>query len=108
MISNNFGEDLTMRIEKCVFARKFTVGCTGDRNNIGSNNGNYEEYIYLEITRIGSNTYGVEELQYNSGTGDMFKWEDMDMYRVKGKKAVRELINEHYQLEYSYLYGEEA
>lgn len=78
-----------MKLNKEFFDRKFTIGCTGDRNNVGCNNGNYEEYCRLTITRIGSNSYHVQEYLYDTGCGDMYPYPDEDDgYVVSRKKAI--------------------
>ena len=75
-----------MKLHKKLAQCQFTIGCIGDENNIGSNNGNYEQYARITVWKLGSNTYKVTIEEFDSSFGDMTN--ELDDYEefICGKK----------------------
>ena len=93
-----------MKLNKLFFKRTYAYSCTGDKNNIGSNNGNYEDRCSVTITRIGSNTYEVEEYFYDTGMGDIKQYDEdgENISILHGLKAVYAFLDDWFALEQAY------
>lgn len=91
-----------MKLHKKLAQSQFTIGCIGDCNNIGSNNGNYEQYARITMWKLGSNTYKIIIEEFDSSFGDMTN--ELDYYEeyIGGREKAYIIWNNSF-LKYSEL-----
>ena len=84
-----------MKLHKKLTQCQFNIGCVDDENNIGTNNGNYEQYARITMWKIGSNTYKVITEEFDGDITKLNVYEEF-ICRKKNVQNVWENLFIHY------------